>query len=110
MSRYAPDLFPLDAARMRAERERGSGRGTHGRPWCALCRIDTLRAGEFYMVKDEVWDAAVGADSFIRDSYLCIGCIELRLGRRLTSTDFADVAINEIDGGQSPRLRDRMRR
>ena len=92
----------------KARRERGSGRGTHGRPWCAICRVDTLAIGEFYMVKDEVWDAAVGPDSFLRDFFLCVGCLELRLGRRLGADDFSDVPLNEIDGGQSPRLRDRM--
>jgi len=102
------DLFPIDAAAAQVRRERSSGRGIHGRQWCALCRIDTLAAGEFYMVDDEVWDAAVGPDRFIRDSYLCIGCIELRLGRRLRPDDFTDVPLN--DGGGSPRLRDRMTR
>jgi hypothetical protein len=105
-SELQADLFPLDAAAAKATRERSSGRGTHGRAWCSLCRVDTLEIGEFYMLKDEVWDAAVGADNFI--FYLCIGCLELRLGRRLMPSDFTNVPTNEIHGGKSPRLRDRM--
>ena len=46
------DLFPLDAAAARSRCERDSGRGTYRRPWCALCRVDTLAIGEFYMVED----------------------------------------------------------
>jgi hypothetical protein len=102
------DLWPLHAAAAKTKRERDSGRGTHGRPWCALCRVDTLAAGEFFMVKDETWDAAVRTDSFLRDSFLCIGCLEHRLGRRLVPSDFSDVPINEIHGGKSSRLRNRM--
>jgi len=96
------DLFPLDAVRAKTRRERSSGRGIYGRAWCALCRIDTSAAGEFYMLKDEVWLAAVGPDSFIGGSYLCVGCLELRLGRRLRPDDFTDVSINKIHGGTSP--------
>src|SRR5262245_57063648 len=90
------DLFPLDAAAAKARRERTGGRGIYRRPWCCLCRIDTLAIGEVYMVRDEVWDAAIGADSFI--SFLCIGCLELRLGRRLRPSDFTDVPVNNIRG------------
>jgi hypothetical protein len=102
------EMFPLGAAAAKAERERASGKGTHGPAWCSLCRVDTFAAGEWYMVKDEVWDAAIRADSFIR--YLCIGCIELRLGRRLVPSDFTDVLVNKKNGGESPRLHDRMTR
>src|SRR5262245_23209758 len=69
------DLWPLHAAAAKTKRERDSGSGPHCRPWCALCRVDTLAIREFYMVKNEVWDAAVGPDSFIDYSYLCIGCV-----------------------------------
>lgn len=102
MKTLQADLFPLDAAAAKARRECGSGR-----PWCSLCRVDTLAIGEFYMVEDEVWHAAVSADSFI--SFLCIGCLELRLGRRLRPDDFTDVPIND-PRGSSRRLRDRLAR
>lgn len=110
MSEMQGEMFPLGAAAAKAERERASGKGTHGPAWCSLCRVDTFAAGEWYMVKDEVWDAAVGPDSFINSSFLCIGCLELRLGRHLRTDDFADVPLNEIHGGESSRLRDRLSR
>jgi len=104
------DLWPLHAAAAKTKRERDSGSGPHCRPWCALCRVDTLAIREFYIVKNEVWDAAVGPDSFIDYSYLCIGCLELRLGRRLVPSDFTDAPVNEIHEAKSPRLRDRLTR
>jgi hypothetical protein len=61
---------------------------------------------EWYMVTDEVWEAAGrggGAPSF-----LCIGCLEDRIGRTLTSADFPDVPLNEPDGLHSPRLAARL--
>jgi len=104
------ELFPLGAALARSLSERtGAGGGIHGRPWCSLCRLDTLEIDEWYIVNDEVWLAAVGADSFI--CYLCIGCLELRLGRRLAPSDFpSDVPINQMHRANSSRLRDRMTR
>jgi hypothetical protein len=96
------DLFPLDAARAKATRER-----SRAPPWCVDCAVDTLAAGEWYMVHDYVWEQAVispGQPFF----YLCIGCLEKRLGRTLMASDFTDVPTNEIHGGKSPRLRDRM--
>ena len=45
---------------------------------CADCGMFTIwrgRPDEYYMVAGEVWDAA-GMDS----GYLCIGCLEDRLG------------------------------
>jgi hypothetical protein len=68
------------------------------RPKCADCLIDTSDIDEFYMVKDEVWSYAwrtsrpppptlaplrfeleyVGPWS---GRFLCIGCLERRIGR-----------------------------
>lgn len=70
---------------------------------------------EDYMVKPEVWAAAgmpahdprkgEGASGF-----LCVGCIEQRLGRTLRAVDFIEAPINVV-GGKSwhgPRLRRRL--
>ena len=50
---------------------------------CADCHTETLSAegasNEYYMVRDEVWEAA----RMGRRGYLCIGCLEARLGRQL---------------------------
>lgn len=67
---------------------------------CADCGADTTpctgkrgcrHAGkwEYYAVTREIW-ARVGAGK----GYLCIGCLEQRLGRMLTSEDFADYPVN----------------
>ena len=59
---------------------------------------------EWYIVHDHVWQAA-GAGN----GYLCIGCLERRLDRRLVPQDFPDLEINEPSSLDSPRLRARSR-
>lgn len=65
---------------------------------CVDCSVDTDSANEFYMVTDQVWHAA-GMPSgktgngppgsrFLNSDFLCIGCLESRLGRMLTPNDF----------------------
>jgi hypothetical protein len=78
---------------------------------CAGCGRDTTpcthRRGcrhrgkwEDYRVKDEVWNAACRGDRF-----LCIGCLESRLGRTLTPSDFLpDVLVNRPGPWDTPRL------
>jgi hypothetical protein len=61
---------------------------------CNDCGVDTQDIGEWYMVKDEVWAAAWLKRS--KREFLCIGCLETRLGRRLTSDDFIDAPINQF--------------
>ena len=68
---------------------------------CRDCRIDTLPAdpgaggAEYYIVDSRLWaDAGLAPDG----GYLCIGCLEGRVGRRLCPADFtARVAINSLD-------------
>jgi hypothetical protein len=65
------------------------------------------------MVTDYVWAAAGDTKGC-----LCIGCLENRLGRRLSRTDFADVMMNDLSisdadyawSWRSKRLRDRLTR
>jgi len=97
------DLFPLDAARAKARRDHTAGRR---RPLCADCGVDTFAIGEWYMVKDEVWDAAGGLSGYLDCFFLCIECLEHRLGRRLTPNDFTDAPVNK-SVGKSRRLCDR---
>ena len=52
------------------------------------------RPDEYYMVAGEVRDAA-GMDS----GYLCIGCLEERLGWRLGPWDFTDATVNDPGRG-----------
>jgi hypothetical protein len=55
---------------------------------CADCGIGTIRLGEWYMVRDEVWEQAwCGRRKpwhvLPGQEVLCIGCLEKRLGRTL---------------------------
>jgi hypothetical protein len=72
---------------------------------CLDCGIDTQLINEYYTVHDEVWLLANPQDS----GMLCIGCLEMRLGRVLTSADFPRYAINTGYFEQSIRLSDRIR-
>lgn len=76
----------------------------HGR--CDGCGYETLKIPfEWYTVHDAVW-AAAGLRT--HDAVLCVGCLEERLGRRLTPDDFRAVPINRLDQHMSDRLLDRM--
>jgi hypothetical protein len=56
------------------------------------------------MVTDEVWETAHPE----KRGMLCIGCLEDRLGRQLTSDDFTDAPINQGYFGYSERLLQRL--
>ena len=80
---------------------------------CVDCGVGTLTLGEWYMVKDDVWEKA-WADrlkSWYRDGLgveiLCIGCLEKRIGRTLTAIDFTDAPVNDLSDN-SARLRERL--
>ncbi len=103
---------------------------------CDDCAVDTLDIDgqrEHYMVRDAVWSAA-GMNKFPRpvrpddiricdegepqlfymtpvgliSEYLCVGCLERRLGRRLTPADFTAAAINQPSSANTPRLASRL--
>lgn len=70
---------------------------------CADCGVETVYCdnSEYYMVKDAVWEASgMGFD----DGYLCIGCLQHRLGRPLIRADFTDVPVNIPGKHKSDRL------
>ena len=48
-----------------------------GPAWCFECGVDTLEIDEWYMVRGEVWQAAVpwNANGEMFD-FLCVGCLE----------------------------------
>ena len=71
---------------------------------CMDCQVDTGEINEYYMVHDEVWLFANPNDSGI----LCVGCLEMRLGRELASSDFPDYPINQGFFEQSDRLKSRL--
>jgi hypothetical protein len=89
-------------------------RGYLGAP-CADCGVGTFTLGEWYMVKDEVWDQAwIGRRKpwhgrVPGQEILCIGCLEQRLGRTLMCCDFTDAPINDSNQDNiSERMRDRL--
>jgi hypothetical protein len=63
---------------------------------CKDCGVDTAPKGrececEYYMVHDKVWSTA----GMKKDGgFLCIGCLENRLGRELTAADFTSAPVN----------------
>jgi len=70
---------------------------------------------EWYMVQDQVWRASgaptrpvivPGEPGF----YLCIGCLETRLGRMLFAGDFTDTPVNTPRPEYTDRLNDRLAR
>jgi hypothetical protein len=77
---------------------------------CDDCGMDVLphdedgrrTADEWYMVHDDVWAAATTDGGQPR--YLCIGCLETRIGRRLTPADFPEGGLNDSERSHSPRL------
>ena len=73
---------------------------------CTDCGLDVMAAGEYgYMLVPEVWEASRGGEGF-----LCVGCLENRLGRRLTHRDFdPTIPLNFFPWADSPTLADRKR-
>lgn len=85
---------------------------------CTDCGVNTIWLGESYMVRKDVWDQAwLGAapQTRMERRILCIGCLEARIGRRLSVDDFYPVPINDPDDPRmalvpvSDRLRNRLR-
>lgn len=61
---------------------------------------------EWYMVRSEVWEAAARHGNLAR--FLCIGCLETRIGRSLVANDFAPLPLNEPGWAATKRLLDRL--
>jgi hypothetical protein len=59
---------------------------------------------EYYMIHDALWLKANPKG----EGMLCIGCVEDRLGRRLSADDFTDCLLNKSRHGKSERLISRL--
>ncbi len=76
---------------------------------CRDCRVDTFDMPgnsdyyltEYYMVHDDVW-AVAGMTTL--GGFLCVGCLQTRLGRPLTGDDLTDCEPNQPGGCDTPRL------
>jgi hypothetical protein len=55
---------------------------------CNDCGIDVVEAGEFYMLRREIWEGELG---LLMSDNLCIGCLEKRLGRKVSLTDMGSI-------------------
>jgi hypothetical protein len=88
-------------------------RMTVPRPLCADCGIDTLTIGEWYLVNNDVLEQESNRHkSWRRRKFLCIGCLEGRIGRALLPSDVTNAPINDPNMPMSDHLRDwhRLRR
>jgi hypothetical protein len=65
------------------------------------CRHNGSGHWEWYMVWPAIWACAVGPDA---PGYLCIRCLERRLGRPLTGDDFTLAPVNLPSRLDSPQL------
>lgn len=100
------------------------------------CGVDTAAIDEYYHVWEDVWFAALGVEwhgppvfnacrdhinwslwpnveipwSAIEAGYLCLGCLETRLGRKLDRSDFSDAPVNTGYEPRSERMLDRIQR
>ena len=70
---------------------------------CVDCRVNTHDIKEYYMVTDEVW-GLTGLPA--KGGMLCIGCLEGRIGRKLSYKDFSHCLLNE-QARKSDRYQDR---
>lgn len=68
---------------------------------CVDCKVNTAKIGEHYMLHNDVWFAAHSNER----GMLCIGCIESRLGRKLTKQDFNNSHVNRPAPGKFFSLR-----
>jgi hypothetical protein len=65
---------------------------------------------EWYSVWDYLWQEAgmqLENEMLWSSGFLCIGCLEKRLGRELTAEDFVDAPINHQHDLDTPRLASR---
>jgi hypothetical protein len=72
---------------------------------CNDCGVDVVQAGEYYMLTPKIWDNQLGLGW---DDNLCIGCLENRLGRRVSMTDLFSFPRYPWMKGHSIRLLHRM--
>lgn len=72
---------------------------------CVDCEVNTHFINEYYMVQFELWNSVTIHQN---SGMLCIGCLEDRLGRELTTEDFIEAPINYGCFGWSERMKNRL--
>lgn len=81
-------------------RERIDESGLYVKPRLLQC-LDCQQIGGLYMVTHTVWlEAIPDYRELVRQGfshiYLCLQCLQVRLGRKLTLSDFMDARANEL--------------
>lgn len=74
---------------------------------CMDCGVCTSKICEYYMVHDKIWNSVVEKSESHR--MLCIECLENRLKRKLTASDFTSAPINDISIGMGLHHSDRLK-
>ena len=69
---------------------------------CVDCKVNTLHIQEYYMVTNAVWE-----QGGLGRGMLCVGCLELRIGRTLIAEDFPALPVNLGVFPKSERLSSR---
>jgi hypothetical protein len=73
---------------------------------CNDCGVNIVTAGEYgYMLQPQIWNEQLG---LAYSDNLCIGCLEARLGRRLSEEDVASLPRYSWMPPASARLLDRL--
>lgn len=68
---------------------------------CACCGVSTSKIGEHFFLRSEIWYRVHPSER----GFLCVGCVETKLGRLLTKQDFTDCTINKPQRGVHMSLR-----
>lgn len=76
--------------------------------YCLDCGVDTLEIRDWYMLQLEVWQKVITSKDPIARRFLCILCLEKRLGRTLEAADFVDAPINKPNPKMSALLMSRV--
>jgi hypothetical protein len=72
---------------------------------CNDCAVNVVTAGEFYMLHPAIWEDHLGLGW---DDNLCIGCLEARLGRKVSFADMSSFPNYDWMQPSSARLMDRL--
>jgi hypothetical protein len=77
---------------------------------CKDCGMETIHGEYPYLVLDSVWaEAHKNETTMWKDAgFLCIGCLESRIGRRLKQLDFRHYSDLLVNKRVSPRLLSRL--
>ena len=76
--------------------------------YCLDCGVDTFVIKEWYMIRNELWGQVITNNDPTSQRFLCILCLEKRLGRKLHVSDFMDPAEAKINQPAPKRMSERL--